>query len=94
MYDPLSVAEEEDISLQQAQFLHKYFIDVNFNKDLVDLIKDECPAPAILEETRQLDQEILDMLPANMNAPAKTATRCLSCGQNSLRLGSGWHQSA
>ena len=72
--DLLSVANEEDISPQQAQFLRKYFIDVNFNKDLVDLMKHECLAPAILSETRQLDRESIDMLPANMSSPARLWT--------------------
>ena len=53
----------------------------------MDLIKDECTALAILGETRQWDQEILDMLPANMSAPAKNVDKHLVAIERHLNIG-------
>ena len=89
MYDPLSGGTEEDISPEQAQFLRKYFVDVDYSKDLVELIKSECPAPSLLEARRHLDREILDMLPQSVSTSAKTADKHLVAIERRLNVGLG-----
>ena len=58
---------------EQREFLDRYFVDAGYHKDLIKLIAEECPVPPSVMSSRELDREILDLLPGHV-APVVKAT--------------------
>lgn len=64
MYDPLAEVEQSALPAAEAAFVEKYFIDPNFQPQILEKIAEGAPAPELImnEVRRNIDPEILDMV--------------------------------